>query len=203
MARTGSRLRQGDSDELIFRTTTGDSAGVRVEVEARYAPMREIRPPVHSHPAQDEHFEVLSGVLDFLIEGERVRVGPGEVLDIPRGQRHTVWNASDEHTRFRWRTSPALRTERMYEVLWGLAAEGRMGRHGHPRPALLQGAVLMFAYRREYRLASPPYPALVLGCGLLGAIGRLAGYRPWYGRYAAVDGPDRGNQSRQTFFTEP
>ena len=178
MAKVGDTLRQGRTDELVFRTTTADSGGAYVEVEARYASMVDVRPPVHCHPEQDERFQVLDGELTFEIEGERTTVGAGGHLDLPRGRYHTVWNDSPEPTRFLWRTTPALSTEAMYETLWGLAADGRMGRHGKPRPALLQSAVLMYAYRREYRLASPPYPvALPVFC-LLSVLGRACGYRP-------------------------
>jgi mannose-6-phosphate isomerase-like protein (cupin superfamily) len=184
MADVGTTLRQGDTDTMTFRHTTAATGGAFVEVEAVYAPMPEVRPPVHSHPAQDEHFEVLDGELLFEIEGERRTVGAGGVLDLPRGLRHTVWNGGPESTRFVWRTTPALHTETMYETLWGLADDGRMGRHGQSRPPLLQGALIMYAYRREYRLARPPYPVLVAGCALLGGIGRLCGYRARYPRYS-------------------
>ncbi|MEK8106389.1 hypothetical protein NKG94_16395 [Micromonospora sp. M12] len=35
----------------------------------------------------------------------------------------------------------------------------------------------MFAYRHEYRLARPPYPILLAGTAVLGAVGLLCGYR--------------------------
>lgn len=184
MADIGTALRQGDTDTMTFRQTTAATGGAFVEVEAVYAPMPDVRPPVHSHPSQDEHFEVLDGELHFEVEGSLRVVRSGGVLDLPRGQRHTVWNGGSAPTRFVWRTSPALATETMYETLWGLADDGKMGRHGQPRPPLLQGALIMYAYRREYRLAKPPYPVLVAGCALLGGIGRLVGYRARYARYS-------------------
>lgn len=185
MAETGTILRQGDTDTMTFRHTTAATGGAFVEVEAIYGPMPDVRPPVHSHPRQDEHFEILDGELTFEVEGERQVVGAGGLLDLPKGLRHTVWNDSDKPVRFTWRTTPALRTETMYETLWGLADEGRMGRHGSPRPPLLQGALLMYGYRNEYRLAKPPYPVLLTGCALLSAVGRLAGYRASYDRYGS------------------
>jgi mannose-6-phosphate isomerase-like protein (cupin superfamily) len=183
MANPGDILVQGDTDTMVFRKTTAETGGAYVEVEATYASMTDVRPPVHSHPHQDEHFEVLDGELAFLIEGEPHTLRPGEHLDLPKGRLHTVWNAGAEPARFVWRTTPALGTETMYETLWGLANDGKMGRHGKPRPPLLQGAVLMHAYRREYRLAAPPYPAQVVVYPALAALGWVCGFRPSYPSY--------------------
>ncbi|MDG4809336.1 cupin domain-containing protein [Micromonospora sp. WMMD1120] len=177
MAEVGTVLRQGNTDTMTFRHPASASGGAYVEVEAVYSPMPDIRPPVHSHPRQDEHFEVLDGELHLDIEGERRVLHAGDALDLPRGLRHTAWNGGAERNRFIWRTTPALRTEAMYEKLWSLADEGKMGRHGSPPPGLLQGGVLMFAYRHEYRLARPPYPILLAGTAVLGAVGLLCGYR--------------------------
>jgi mannose-6-phosphate isomerase-like protein (cupin superfamily) len=177
MAAVGTTLRQGDTDTMTFINTTASTGGKFLEVEAVYAPMIAVRPPVHSHPRQDEHFEVLDGELTFEVEGKRRTVVAGDDIDLPRGVLHTVWNAAPEQdVKFRWRTTPALHTEAMYEMLWGMADDGVMGRHGIPRPPLLQGALVMFAYRQEYKLAKPPYPILLTGCALLGTLGRLRGY---------------------------
>lgn len=182
MARTGDMLRQGDSDTMLFRSTAADTGGAFVEVEAEYDPMPDIRPPVHRHPRQDEHFEIISGTMSFLVEGELHQVGPGGALDIGRNTFHTVWNNGDERVRFIWRTTPALKTEAMYETLWGLSADGRMGRHGLPRPPFPQSACIMFAYRNEYRLAKPSYLVMLPLCALLTPVARLRGYRAYYNR---------------------
>lgn len=181
MASTGDLLRQGDTDTMRFRSTATDSEGAFVEVEAEYDPMRDVRPPVHRHPRQDEHFEVISGTMSFLVAGTLHEVGPDETIDISRNTLHTVWNNGSERVRFRWRTTPALKTEDMYVTLWGLTAAGRMGRHGQPRPPFLQSACLMFGYRNEYRLAKPPYPVMLPLCALLAPVARLRGYRAYYG----------------------
>jgi mannose-6-phosphate isomerase-like protein (cupin superfamily) len=184
MARIDDTLRQGDTDIMRFRHTAADTKGMFVEVEAEYDPMRDLRPPVHRHPRQDEHFEIVAGTMSFLVEGKLHEVGPDGTIDIPRNTFHTVWNDGSERARFIWRTTPALRTEDMYVTLWGLADEGRMGRHGAPRPPFLQSACLMFGYRNEYRLAKPPYPVMLSLCALLSPVARLLGYRPYYERYS-------------------
>jgi mannose-6-phosphate isomerase-like protein (cupin superfamily) len=156
MARTGDLLRQGDTDTMRFRGTAADSEGAFVEVEAEYDPMRDVRPPVHRHPRQDEHFEIVSGTMSFLVEDELHEVGPDGSIDIPRNTFHTVWNNGTERARFIWRTTPALKTEDMYVTLWGLADEGRMGRHGQPRPPFLQSVSPCTAIATSTGWPSPP-----------------------------------------------
>ena len=49
-------------------------------------------PPKHFHPAQDEHFEVLSGSIQVRVEDEERPLAAGEEIDIPRGAVHQIWN---------------------------------------------------------------------------------------------------------------
>lgn len=46
-------------------------------------------PPTHVHDAEDETFLVLSGVMDFDVDGVRFRRGPMETAFVPRGTPHT------------------------------------------------------------------------------------------------------------------
>lgn len=67
---------------------------------------------------------------------------------------HPMHAAADEPTRFVWQVRPALATETMFEKVWRLTADGKTNERGAPN--LLQGAVLMQAYAREFRLERPP-----------------------------------------------
>lgn len=177
MARAGETLRQGNTDTLVFRETSADTGGAYLEVEATYGPMGDLRPPKHYHPSQDEVFTILAGALSVTV-GERQRtLTAGDELTVPRGVPHAMWNEGDEPARFRWRTTPALGTERMFEVFWGLVADDKMGRHGNPRPALLQSMAMMWSFRREWRLTSPPYVVALPLCAALSVPARLLGYR--------------------------
>jgi quercetin dioxygenase-like cupin family protein len=56
-------------------------------------------PVPHSHEAFDETVYGLDGVLSWVLDGRQVRVGPGDVLFIPRGQVHGFENHGTENAR--------------------------------------------------------------------------------------------------------
>ena len=105
-------MRLSPHQELIVRSATEEA----LEVEARYQPQG-TRPPVHLHPEQDEHFEVLAGEITALVDGEERTYGAGDAFDVPRGTPHTMWNGSDGEVRVLWRTSPALDTLGWFQAL--------------------------------------------------------------------------------------
>ena len=131
-------------------------------------------PPKHFHPSQDEHFEVLAGRLEVRVDGEQRSLAAGETIDIPRGAVHQIWNPGDHEARVIWQTSPGLRTEKWFRAIDALHREGRVGKDGMPGP--LAFGVLLSEYRDRFRLAGPDV-ALRPALGLLGAIGRVRGYR--------------------------
>jgi mannose-6-phosphate isomerase-like protein (cupin superfamily) len=96
-----------------------------LELEATYAGGSSAPPP-HLHPAQDERFEVRAGVMSALIGGEPRSIAVGEVLEIPRGTVHQMWNEGEREAVVNWRTSPSGRTlEWFRELAATLRGEGR------------------------------------------------------------------------------
>jgi mannose-6-phosphate isomerase-like protein (cupin superfamily) len=132
-------------------------------------------PPKHFHPAQDEHFEVLEGTVHARVDGNEQVLSAGDVLDVPRGTVHQMWNPGVEPVRAIWRTSPAGRTADWFADLAALRSSGRVGKNGMPGP--LAFGVYLTEYRDVFRLAGPQ-PLLLGALRLLGALGRLRGYRP-------------------------
>jgi len=53
-------------------------------------------PPPHSHQNCSEVFMVLEGQMEFLVNGEKLLLGPGESVDLPAGTVHTFGNGGDE-----------------------------------------------------------------------------------------------------------
>ncbi|RZS37790.1 cupin domain [Herbihabitans rhizosphaerae] len=177
MVKTGDTLRQGDTDTMVFRKTSADTGGEYLEVEATYGPMGDLRPPAHYHPIQTELFQVLEGTLVFLLDGEEKTLNAGDELHIPKRVTHAAWNPGDVPARFVWRTTPAMRTEEMFKTMWNLVEDGKMGRHGNPRPPFLQSMAMMYGFRKEWRLTAPPYPVYLPLCAALSVPARLLGYR--------------------------
>jgi quercetin dioxygenase-like cupin family protein len=56
-------------------------------------------PPLHIHPAFDEHFYVVGGELEFRLDGEVVRAGPGGSVYARGDQPHTFSNPTEEPAR--------------------------------------------------------------------------------------------------------
>jgi quercetin dioxygenase-like cupin family protein len=173
VAQPGDRLENPATGQaIVFKQTTGQTGGELLEVETVYQPGSS-EPLEHYHPSQAEHFEVLEGTVRVRLGGQERDLRPGETLDVPAGTVHAMWNAGSEPARMLWQTRPALRTERFFEEVWGLAAEGRLTDKGTPGP--LQAAVLMREYSDVFRLGKPPAAVQSVAFGILGPIGKLLG----------------------------
>lgn len=174
MARSGDVRTNPRGDRLVFVRTAAETAGELLEMEATYA-ARGAAPPLHLHPHQEETFRVLEGALRTTIGGDPRRFVAGETFVVPPGTPHTMHADADGPTRFTWQVRPALATEDFFATMWGLASAGRTDAGGTPN--LLQAAVLMRAYGREFRLLRPPRWIQVPVFAVLAALGHVAGYR--------------------------
>ena len=161
-----------------LKLTEGESVTVLrndpelLEVEAEYAPSGKA-PPAHFHPRQIEHFEVLEGVLSTRVDGEEHPLEAGEVLEVPDGVSHQMWNAGIKPTRVLWQTRPAGRTEEWFAAIDRLHREGKVGRNGMPGPIAF--AALLTEYEDVFRLSARPRFFLRGLLAALAPIGRARG----------------------------
>ncbi|MFZ9004936.1 MAG: cupin domain-containing protein [Robiginitalea sp.] len=52
-------------------------------------------PPPHIHRKYDEVFFVMEGEMEFILDGNSISVGKGQMVDIPSGCLHTFYNKGD------------------------------------------------------------------------------------------------------------
>lgn len=184
MTQTGTTFTNRAGEEIIFRQTAHDTNGSLLEVEVKYRPDAP-PPPAHYHPFQEEHFHVLEGAIQTTIGDQTRTYLPGEEFIIPAGVSHAMHNSSAEPGRVLWKIRPALQTESLFEMLWGLASEGKTNKNGVPK--LFQLAVLLHTYNREFRLSKPPYMIQRVIWALVATIGRWRGYRSRYGEIRHIE----------------
>ena len=48
--------------------------------------------PTHIHPTQDEYIHVRSGALDIVLDGEHINASDGDLVCLPRGIPHGIYN---------------------------------------------------------------------------------------------------------------
>ncbi|OMH34987.1 cupin domain-containing protein [Tersicoccus sp. Bi-70] len=141
-------LSLGSNEHLVLRSVTADA----IEVEARYEPGGWL-PPVHWHPAQDEHVEVLEGELTVRLNGQQRTVPAGQSFDVAAGTEHQMWNAGATPTRVVWLTTPPLRTQEWFAEVARHRSSGRDG--------ILAMAPTLWRYRHEFRPSGPlPRPVM-------------------------------------------
>ncbi len=50
--------------------------------------------PPHIHPDQDEYLYILEGQLDFFLDGAETQATPGDLVRLPMGKPHGIFNKS-------------------------------------------------------------------------------------------------------------
>jgi mannose-6-phosphate isomerase-like protein (cupin superfamily) len=155
-----------------YRLTESETVTVRsrspefLEVEGEWGPGGS-PPPAHLHPAQDERFEVLAGTLRVRIDGAERDLAVGDVLEVPRGTVHGMWNPGDVPARAAWQTRPALRTEEWFAAVDRSLAAGPRGRVG------LIGQLPRF--RDVFVLKAGPEPVVYGALTVVSPLARLLG----------------------------
>jgi mannose-6-phosphate isomerase-like protein (cupin superfamily) len=152
-----------------------ESTSAALVVEASFGPGGKA-PPAHYHPAQDEHFEILEGVLRVDVDGVERDVGAGETLDIPRRTSHRMWNPNPDPARARWETRPAGRTKEWFKALAGLQGTDHVDANG--RPKVLPFAALANEYSDTFRLAARPEAAARIAVRGLAGIAKATSRAP-------------------------
>ncbi len=141
----------------------------------------------HVHPALEERFRVVHGELGTRVDGVERTLGPGEEATVRAGVPHDWWNAGEGDAGVIVEiTPPDPRFEMMIATLWGLANAGRTNEKGMPGP--LQLALIGSEFADVIRFTKPPAAVQKAMFGLLGALGRLRGYRGIYPEYLGPDG---------------
>jgi len=164
----GDTLQLTPGETVTIVSSTPDA----LVVEATYGHSRR-PPPMHTHPAQDEHFEVLEGTLSVRYGRERAELAAGETLDIPARVAHQMHNPSETRARVRWTTTPAGRTED-----WFRAIDALVGESAPDEPSALGFAVLLDEFSDTFRLAVAPYALTVPVVKVIAGAGKLRGHRP-------------------------
>ena len=101
------------------------------------------------------------------------------MIVVSAGSPHAVRNAGDDEVHVLVDFRPALRTERVFETLAGLAHDGKTNRAGAPKNPLLL-ALILRGFEEEIYFVRPPLAVQRVILGALAFIGRLLGYRAEY-----------------------
>jgi quercetin dioxygenase-like cupin family protein len=124
MTATGLTLESPKIGQTItFTQTAQDTDGEELVIEARVRPGAFM--PPHRHLRQEETFEVLAGTGTFHVAGRKIVATAGEQVRIAADVAHRVRNTSSDDVLVRATLRPAMRTEELFEQLFGLGAQGR------------------------------------------------------------------------------
>lgn len=130
---TGQTIeRLAESDELLVMESSYRAGG---------APA-----PPHLHPAQDERFVVLSGVVRVRVDGAGRDLREGDELTIGAGRGHEFGGHPDEPATVRWEVRPPLRT-------WEFLAALHASLHAHAEGRGEDADFDVAAYDDVFRLA--------------------------------------------------
>jgi len=97
-ATAGNAVIHAGQIEIQFLLQAAQTAGTLTMFEF-VVPAQARVPVAHSHEAFDETVYGLSGVLTWTLDDQQVRVGPGDVLFIPRGHVHHFVNLDTQDAR--------------------------------------------------------------------------------------------------------
>ena len=73
--------------------------------------------PPHIHPTQDEFIYMLEGRMDALIDGKEFIATAGDLIKLPMGIPHGLFNKSDQIIKCLFWVTP---TRKLYDLFWAI-----------------------------------------------------------------------------------
>jgi len=77
--------------------------------------------PPHVHPNQDEFIYMLDGTFDLFLDGEDGKASTGDLVRMPRGIAHGIFNNSDDPVKALFWVSPAGSLRELFEKIHNVA----------------------------------------------------------------------------------
>lgn len=77
--------------------------------------------PPHIHPTQDEWINVLSGNLEIEFLGDVHKAGPGDLVRMPMGEAHGIFNRSGKEATCVFGVAPARKLFDLFVALDGVS----------------------------------------------------------------------------------
>ena len=119
-------------DYATFLETSEETGGERTLIEVEIAPGGGNDP--HYHLTYAEHFEVLEGALEVLLEKDTMILRPGERAVARKNTLHRFRNPTSQPTTFLVELRPGHSGfEKAIKVAYGLASDGLASANGTPR----------------------------------------------------------------------
>lgn len=73
--------------------------------------------PPHIHPHQDEFIYVLEGRFDLLLDGREHYAEPGDLICLPKGVPHGIFNKTEDTLKCLFWVAPS---RRLFDLFWAL-----------------------------------------------------------------------------------
>ena len=172
-----------NGDSFEFLETSKDTNGKQVKIKAIINSKGQLIPK-HFHVFQEETFEVISGQLTVLFEGQTKIISANEKITLPKNIPHNHYNNEDIPVTYLHTVTPALDFEFLIENLVGLAVDGKSknGKYG-----LVQELVTLKYLDSKSYLADIPIGVQKVLLNTIAPIGRLFGYRAIYKKYSGIE----------------
>lgn len=184
MPSKGQVLTNPDTGDVYeFLETAKDTNGQRVSIKMTLKSKGE-QVPDHFHALQDEHFEVISGRLTILLDGQKHLLKQGDKITLPKNKPHNHYNTDNEAVVFIQSISPALDFDYLLENIIGLTIDGKMP---NGKAGLVQELVTLKYLDSKSYLASIPLGLQKFLMNVVGPIGRMFGYRAIYKKYSDIE----------------
>ena len=125
MAAAAGITRYGDSLDGVVWDILGQTYKPVQHSEASFAfdtlfPPGTFVPP-HVHPDQDEFIRVLEGRFDIVLDGEAMQAAAGDLIRLPKGSAHGIFNRSEAATRALFWVAPSQQLYALFVRLDKLA----------------------------------------------------------------------------------
>jgi quercetin dioxygenase-like cupin family protein len=99
--------------------------------------------PPHVHPTQDEYLYILEGRFEFVLDGRDEAAAPGDLVRLPMGVPHGIFNRSGAPAKCLFWVSP---TRKLYDLFWGI----------HTMPDPTPDKVVALSAEHEVNFLPPP-----------------------------------------------
>jgi quercetin dioxygenase-like cupin family protein len=99
--------------------------------------------PPHIHPTQDEFIYMFEGRLELLLDGRETHAVSGDLVRLPRGIPHGIFNKSGRTVKCMFWVTP---TARLYDLFWAI----------HSMAEQSPAEVVALAARHEVDFLPPP-----------------------------------------------